>query len=369
MKRQVYSMSRIAVCLLAVQTSVAQMHVAGNFSLASGTTVGVGTDLHSNADIHGNGRLALSGNTPQTLNMNTHEVPHLMINNNGGVVLESGVRIGDSLVFLNGTVRLGASDLLFSPGAVSSGADTDKYLVTDNTGVVMTEGIAGGNSFLFPVGQSAGADFTPVLITNKAGMRTLSVQVKNESFSPAVIPGTAISIDRIWQITSDVAGDADIAFTHHATAESVVFDRAAAWATQQTASGQWSTGVPSAGTNGSFTHSGSFAVPAGAGTTAFFTKFSEELVSVPMLARTATDISVFPNPFTNDTRIRVITGDAGSLSYKLTDISGKVLYQGVSGVESGVNYIPLPVAGIAPGIYLLQVTSGEIDRNIKLYRQ
>src|SRR5690606_30482485 len=113
-------------------------------------------------------------------------------------------------------------------------------------------------------------DYTPARISNSAAARKVTVGVKDYNASDAVIHNGNSGVDRVWYITADEAGDADIELTHNPDAEGTDFDRNAAFVTRQLEAdgSRWSIGTPGAGLQ----HTGSFTLPSGTDATSYFSK-------------------------------------------------------------------------------------------------
>ncbi len=351
-------------------SAIAQVYIADNFSITT-ATVTIAGDVHSTADISGNGLLLLNGTAShQSVYFDGHTIPVLEVNNARGILLGEDVRIIQELRLTGGKIRLGGATLAFESGAVVTGAGTDRYIVTDGNGMVTVENISTGSAFMFPVGKSdAAGDYTPAGITNQTVARSVSVRVQDYTSAPVAVPSPDQGIDRAWQIWSDVAGDATIALTHNASTEGAAFNKDSAYVTRQQAAGAWSTGIPSSGTNGGFTHSGNFSLPATAGLTAWFTKAAQAPSSITQIPALSIHLDVVPNPFVQDAHLQVVTGTAQQVQYILTDIAGKLITHDALQLPPGISRWPLPVAGLMPGVYLLHIAGNHMDRHMRIIRQ
>lgn len=166
--------------------------------------------------------------------------------------------IGNSLIFAQagGDILLGNANLHMLNGAAftwNTIASSSAYVVTNGTGKLIKPGMAAGSTFTFPVGQ-AEADYTPATLTNNAGSRSISLQVTTFANSAAVVNTPAEGMNRIWQITSDLAGPAAICLSHNSatnvagsSTDGASFDNGNAFVTQQTGAGTWSAGSPAGG--------------------------------------------------------------------------------------------------------------------------
>jgi|GEM_PF-2718387 len=362
----------------------AQMHIAGNFSIAGPAKVAVAGAVLSDADVTGGGALLLNDTALQTLDCSGHTVSVLEVANPAGVLLAGGLGIGDSLIFTDGRIRMDDYDVVFAAGAGHAGAAAGRYLVTDGAGVVTAADVPMHAPVVFPVGQSdSSGDYTPAAVTNHAAVRDISVRVKDYGSSQAIAFDTAAGVNRVWEISAGTAGDADIALTHIAAAEGTAFDNNAAFVTQQlSADGtRWSIGTPAAGS--SLTHTGTFTIPVAGDSTAYFSKSSNTDSSLgryipppppPDTPEYAGNLSsgvltavVTPNPFAQHTYLQLTAGSSGTSAWWLTDLAGRTLAAGRLELTPGVNRWLLPVQELVPGTYLLHLSAGKgQERQLKL---
>ncbi|RYE12486.1 MAG: DUF11 domain-containing protein, partial [Sphingobacteriales bacterium] len=214
-----------------------------------------------------------SGNNPTLLNIE--------IDNAEGLSLLGNSRIANVVKFTKGHIYLNNFNLVLGPFASLTGYDVTKHVITNGTGILTKEGIANNGSFIYPV-SIGNTDYTPATITNTAANRSISVQVKDYATSAAV-ETTFITkgMERTWQITSNVAGTANVTLQHNSatntngvvTNESL-FNNALAFVSQQLTPGVWS--QTCTGTNGgspvSINTGNNFVLPTTVGATAFFSK-------------------------------------------------------------------------------------------------
>jgi len=74
--------------------------------------------------------------------------------------------------------------------------------------------------------------------------------------------------------------------------------------------------------------------------------------------------SIFPNPATNKSVLRINTATGVSIS--IADLTGKMLWQSVNVKEPQVN---IPVEKFAPGIYMVTVSNGKETKVLKLVKE
>lgn len=80
-------------------------------------------------------------------------------------------------------------------------------------------------------------------------------------------------------------------------------------------------------------------------------------------------ISVFPNPFTDDTRIHLTVDHSLSSQFLVFDIQGKLLISENVALIAGKNSIALPFADLESGIYLLQLRTEKGNFTRKLVKK
>ncbi len=68
-------------------------------------------------------------------------------------------------------------------------------------------------------------------------------------------------------------------------------------------------------------------------------------------------VSVFPNPLTEKSVLKIITPDASDINIRITDISGRIVFANKIRV-SGESSLPLTLEGLGKGVYILQVQQG-----------
>ena len=73
-------------------------------------------------------------------------------------------------------------------------------------------------------------------------------------------------------------------------------------------------------------------------------------------------ISYFPNPFTRDITIRILTPQNKYLNILITDLVGKKVYRKEVAVMAGVNDIVIKnLRNASEGVYMVTVTDAERD--------
>lgn len=238
-----------------------------------------------------NGGFGTSATDPTFIN--------LEIDNPDGLKLTGNLRIANQFKLTNGHVYLNNANLVLGSQATIIGAAINKHLVTNGTGVLTKEALATNASFHFPISIDD-TEYTPAIVTNKASDRNISVQIKNYTASTANETTLANrGIDRTWQISSNLAGVANISLQHNAATNTYgagtnqsLFNNTLAYVTQQQTAGVWFQNC--SGTDGATPTSvnqGDFTLSASVNDMAYFTKTSVTCVN---LAVTKTVNSVIP---------------------------------------------------------------------------
>lgn len=81
-------------------------------------------------------------------------------------------------------------------------------------------------------------------------------------------------------------------------------------------------------------------------------------------------IEVFSNPFHDQLGLRIAATMPDKLVFSLTDLSGRVCWQQTYSEQTGNNFVNLyPPAGMAAGMYLLQVKGAHTQQTIKVLKQ
>lgn len=155
---------------------------------------------------------------------------HLVLGNND-VFFGSGAPI---------VTRTDLNTAGFSPDP-TPGTAAQAYIVTNGTGVV-TKVLPATRSFSYPVGQSAGGDYTPAFVVNGGTAQNISMSVKDYAGSAAIEAAPAGGNGRSWLLYTTNGGPiASLALTHNtATNGSSYRPAQAAIVRQQSTAGVWS---------------------------------------------------------------------------------------------------------------------------------
>ncbi len=79
-------------------------------------------------------------------------------------------------------------------------------------------------------------------------------------------------------------------------------------------------------------------------------------------------VSVYPNPFTNEIKISLVTEKSEQVSMELYNTDGKLVQRSVVNATQGEQIINLTTANIPQGTYILKVSTSEMTKNFKLIK-
>ncbi|MES2628655.1 MAG: CehA/McbA family metallohydrolase [Bacteroidota bacterium] len=84
----------------------------------------------------------------------------------------------------------------------------------------------------------------------------------------------------------------------------------------------------------------------------------------------STETSLFPNPLTSGTELQARFNHNATVQYTLTDVSGRIVLNGINTVEPGINTLLTPAqTQLTPGLYFLQMEeNGFLSRQQILVR-
>lgn len=172
---------------------------------ASGATGSVQTttrNFNTGANYEYNGTTAQS-----TGNGLPNTVANLIVNNAANVTLDKATLTATTLTMTDGKLILGNSSIT---ATTISGADQNKYIVTDGTGV-LTQNVPTSTAVAFPVGISVDS-YDPVVISDATTATNFSIKV-DDAFANAVNDINLV-LPREWDITPAAATTARVALTH-----------------------------------------------------------------------------------------------------------------------------------------------------------
>jgi hypothetical protein len=83
-------------------------------------------------------------------------------------------------------------------------------------------------------------------------------------------------------------------------------------------------------------------------------------------------ITTFPNPVVNDLYVKLSLQNSGTVSIKMVDLSGRVVFNQQQQLAGGVHQLSIygiRQKGINPGVYLLQISAGNETKTTKIVVQ
>ncbi|MEP6675220.1 MAG: hypothetical protein ABJA78_08690 [Ferruginibacter sp.] len=190
------------------------------FYIESGATVTVQGDILSNVSIQGPGKVLLKGTGNQNVNMNNggaatnaYIIPNLEIDNTSNVTLTGNTKVGTSLLFTNGKIQTAGFDLKIANAATVTGADNTKYVVTNGTGRLIREALA-GTAFTYPIGNTT-TTYNPVTISNSGTADDIGVRCLTDVYTAGSTgtPFTKEVAAASWDISEAVASGSNLSLT------------------------------------------------------------------------------------------------------------------------------------------------------------
>ncbi len=173
----------------------ATLTINGTFNHNGGNITGTGTIAYGPLGILSYGAATMQ--TTTSMEYPAVNVPNSVIINNASDVNLHATRTLVSLTFTNGHLILGTNNLIVSILGSISGASSSRYIVTNNTGALVINGID-NNNFTFPVGPNTTL-YHPVTINNTGTPDDFSVNLSTAS-APACLPAVA-SVTETWNIS------------------------------------------------------------------------------------------------------------------------------------------------------------------------
>lgn len=161
------------------------------------------TNLSSGAADLGAGTVAFSGTGTQTIN-GPVIFGNLTLNNAAGVSLNASARVNGVLTFTNGSLTLGAYNLILGTVASVAGSPSaTSMLVASGSGQVR-KSFAAAESFTFPVGDDTGAaEYAPVTIQFTSGSfgtgNAVSLNLVNSAYPGAI----GSYLNRYWNVSQN----------------------------------------------------------------------------------------------------------------------------------------------------------------------
>lgn len=245
-----------------------------------------------------NGGFGTSGINPTFLNIE--------IDNSNGLSLTGNVRVANQVKFTKGHIYLNDFNLVLAEQGLFASADVSKHVVSNGLGLISKEDLASGANFYFPL-SIAGTDYTPVIVTNQEAARTINAQVKD--YASSIANETSFpnkGMDRTWQISSNVAGLANISLQHNSAnnpnglgTNQSLYNNSLSYVSQQISAGVWSQNcVGIDGGTPTSINLGNFVLPATADASSYFTKTTLTCVDLEVIKTVNSVVSKVGNEVT-----------------------------------------------------------------------
>lgn len=343
----------------------------GMLTLASGTLTlaGYTLTLNTGADIAASGTGTLSGSATSDLVISTagsltgtlrfnlgsailNDLTIAMGSSSSVTTLGSALTVTGSLNLSNGKIKLGANDLSISAGGMISGGTSGSYVITDGTGR-LTMNLMAGATDTFEVGTLTYYAPIAVVASSSSAGADVSVNVVNGvrsgGTSGSLISSTESVVDATWHVSAGTITGIDYTLIAMWSADMELnsFNRSSAYLSHYTAAAWDMTAPAAAGSSGSLYTM----------TRAGITSLSPFMVTDGPLSATATslfarnEISVYPNPAGG---MLYFSGN-GISNVAIYDLFGKQL-RSVDGSANGI-----PIAELPAGNYVVRLTGEQLN--------
>ncbi len=266
--------------------------------------------------------------------------------------LGTSLTVTGTLNLDNGLIKLGANNLNISAGGIITGGTSSSYVITDGTGNLVMNLVAGATD-TFEVGTLT--YYAPVAVAANSGSAAGNVSVnvvngvRSSGTSGTLLSATESVVDATWHVASSASTGINYTLIAMWSAgmELNSFNRTSAYLSHYT-SGAWDlTAASSAGTSGSMytmtragiTSLSPFMVtdgPVPAGTTNLFA---------------GNEISVYPNPAGST----LYFSGTGINNVSVCDIFGKQV-RSVSGADNSVS-----LSGLPAGTYFVRLIGDNLN--------
>ncbi|MCP4440593.1 MAG: T9SS type A sorting domain-containing protein [Aureispira sp.] len=138
-------------------------------------------------------------------------ITQLRVSNGSRVVLASPVTVSQSVdLTTNGSVELGANNLVLSSGASISNYNASSYIITNSVGVLQQE--VGVGNVVFPVGNSI---YNPATLNNAGTLDNFRVRVEDQVQTGYPVGGVETDgvVGKVWMIDEEVPSGSDVTMT------------------------------------------------------------------------------------------------------------------------------------------------------------
>ena len=153
MKKTLY-LFIVVFCVAFCSNAQLNIQAATTLYIEEGAKIVIQGDLISSSSIQGSGSVVMKGNSLQNINMNGNTIPNLEIDNLSNILLGGALKIGNNLLFTNGKLRTGISDLIIGSPATITGNSSSRFVWTDGAGQLKKELTTNISNYEFPVGEN-----------------------------------------------------------------------------------------------------------------------------------------------------------------------------------------------------------------------
>jgi hypothetical protein len=304
----------------------------------------------------GNGWMWFEGSSNQNISSASPlTVPKLRVDNGNRLLLANDIIVSTDLDLTNnGSIELGANNLVLSSGATISNYDASNFIVTNSTGVLQQE--VGATSVFFPIGNSS---YNPATVNNTGTIDNFLARVEAQVLTNGTsgTPETQGVVDRSWHITEETVGGSVATLTLQ-------------WDVAQELSGfnpalsgvlHWT------GTNWDYPPY-SATTPVGAsfsqtrtGLTSFspFAVSSNPFNSIEPIGQHSGNIAMYPVPTLNELNINFSDWNAihADVTIQVVDVLGRILISRNEMIQQNAVVNLHEVRNLLPGTYILVATS------------
>lgn len=160
----------------------------------------------------GNGWMWFEGNVNQNLgSIAPITIPKLRVDNGNRLLLDDNINVSLQVDLLNnGSIELGANNLVLLPGASIVNYDPNHYIITNNTGTLQQE--VGGTNVVFPIGNSS---YNPAVVSNSGVLDNIMARVEDQVWDHGTTgtPETQDIVNRTWHVTEQTTGGSSVNLT------------------------------------------------------------------------------------------------------------------------------------------------------------
>jgi hypothetical protein len=156
-------------------------------------------------DYSGAGWMTFEGTANQNLSsVQPITIPMLRVDNGNRLVLNDNITVSTQVDLINnGSIELGANNLVLTPAATIVNFDPSHFIITNNTGVLQQE--VGAANVVFPIGNST---YNPATLNNTGTVDNFSARVEDQvlDFGTIGTPETQNIVNRSWHVTEAIIG-------------------------------------------------------------------------------------------------------------------------------------------------------------------